>query len=234
VASERAGSGRLHRVGSSSARSIEGHALTEGLHIDHVVYGVMDVEAAAERLRRDHGLGSLPGGRLQGGTTNRIVPLEPPIFLELLGVTDTSQSDGAWLAHALAGKDRVLWWCLGVDDIDDAADRRGLPIHSSEMEMVDGPPRLFRTAGMPNYPLPFFISFEMDLEERMRLRRARYEEAAHECEPGRYTWVEVGDTPEMLGAWLGDHDLPVRHLANRPSGIHGCGIATSRGEVVLR
>ena len=206
----------------------------EGLHIDHVVYGAVDIDATAERLRREHGLGSVPGGRLSGGTTNRIVPLEPPIFLELLGVTDDEQSDGAWLAHTLAGEDRVLWWCLGVDDIDATADRRGLPVHRSEMEMIDGPPRHFATAGMPNFPLPFFISFDMPLEERMRLRQTRYAEAAHDCEVGGYTFVEVGDTPQMLTAWLGEHDLPVRHITNAPSGIRGVGIATSRGEIVLR
>lgn len=208
--------------------------MNEGLHIDHVVYGVVDIEAAAERLRREYGLGSLPGGRLQGGTTNRIVPLAPPIFLELLGVTDPTQSDGAWLSQTLAGEDRVLWWCLGVDDIDAAAERRGLPIHASEMEMVDGPPRQFSTAGMPNYPLPFFISFDMPLEERMSLRERRYAEAEHDCAPGGYTFVEVGDTPQLLDAWLGEHDLPLRYVEGARSGIQAAGIATDRGEIVLR
>lgn len=207
---------------------------SEGLHIDHVIYAAVDVDAAAERLRREHGLGSLPGGVLQGGTTNRIVPLEPPGFLELLGITDPTLPDGAWLAHALAGRDRVLWWCLGVDDLDDAAERRGLPLRASRMEMVDGPPRAFRTAGMTSYPLPFFISFDMDRDDRMRLREARYREAAHDCAPGGFTFVEVGDTPEMFGAWLGEHDMPVRHVPGAPSGIRAVGIATERGEVVLR
>jgi hypothetical protein len=207
---------------------------SEGLHIDHVIYGVMDVDVAAERLRREYGLGSVPGGVLLGGTTNRIVPLAPPAFLELVGVSDPTLSDGAWLAETLAGRDRVLWWCLGVDDLDETARRRGLPIQSAEMEMVDGPPRLFRTAGMHRYPLPFFISFEMNLEARMRLRETRYREAAHECEPGGFTFVEVGDTPEMLDAWLGDHGLPVRHVPGGPPGIRTAGIATARGEIVLR
>ncbi len=207
---------------------------SEGLHIDHVIYAVMDVDIAAERLQREYGLGSLPGGVLQGGTTNRIVPLAPPVFLELVGVADPTLPDGAWLSETLAGRDRVLWWCLGVDDMDDTAERRGLPIQSAEMEMVDGPPRLFRTAGMPQYPRPFFISFEMEPEALMRLRETRYREAAHECEPGGFTFVEVGDSPEMLGAWLGDHDLSVRHVPDKPSGIHAVGIETARGEVVLR
>ena len=193
-----------------------------------------DIDAAAERLRREHGLGSVPGGRLPGGVTNRIVPLEPPIFLELLGVTDPSQPDGAWLSQRLAGQDQVIWWCLVVSDIHQAAAQRGLPVHTGEMQMVDGPPRFFRTAAMPHFPLPFFISFDMADEERMQLREQRYREAAHECEPGGYTLLEVGDTPDLLNAWIGEHDLPVRHAPDKPSGIHAAGIATDRGEVVLR
>ncbi|MGI9539153.1 MAG: VOC family protein [Miltoncostaeaceae bacterium] len=206
----------------------------QGLHIDHVIYGVVDIDAAAERLRRDHGLGSLPSGVLGGGTTNRMVPLEPPAFLELLGVADPEQPDGAWLSQTLGGEDRVLWWCLGVDDIDAAADRCGIPVQGGQMPMVDGPPRFFRTAGMPQYPFPFFISFDMDAEERLDLRRAQYREAAHDCEPGGYTYVEVGDTPEMLASRLGEHDLPVQHVPGAPVGIRACGIATDRGEIELR
>ncbi|MFA9566261.1 MAG: hypothetical protein ACERLM_16425, partial [Acidimicrobiales bacterium] len=44
-------------------------------------------------------------------------------------------------------------------DLDETARRRGLPIESGRMEMVDGSLTTFRTAGMPRYPLPFFISF---------------------------------------------------------------------------
>ena len=114
---------------------------TEGLYIDHVIYGVVDVDATAERLRRDYGLGSVSGGIHLGGTTNRVVPLAPPSYLELLGVGDPALSDGAWLSQTLGGRDRVLWWVLGVDDLDDAARRRGLPIQSGTMEMADGSSR---------------------------------------------------------------------------------------------
>ena len=207
---------------------------TEGLYIDHVIYGVVDVDAAAERLRRDHGLGSVPGAIHLGGTTNRVVPLAPPTFLELLGVGDPTLNDGAWLSETLSGRDRVLWWALGVDDLDETARRRGLPVESGRMEMVDGSLSTFRTAGMPRYPLPFFISFDIDHEARMRLRQARYRDAGHDCEPGAFTFVEVGDTAELLGAWLGDHGLPVRHVPGRLPGINAVGIETSRGEVVIR
>lgn len=208
--------------------------LGEGMYIDHVIYGVLDVNAAAERLRRDYGLGSVPGGIHLGGTTNRIVPLAPPTFLELLGVGDPTLGDGAWLSETLAGRDRLLWWALGVDDLDETARRRGLALQVGMMDMTDGPQRTFRTAGMPRYPLPFFISFEIDPEARMRLSQARYREAGHDCEPGAFTFVEVGDTPERLDAWLGDHGLPIRHVAGAPPGIHAAGIESARGEMVIR
>lgn len=98
----------------------------EGFVIDHVIYGVVDIDAACERLRREFGLGRVPGGEHLGGTSNRFVPLGPECFLELLGVEDTSKDDGAWLEATLQGQDRVLWWCLGVDDLDDTAARRVL------------------------------------------------------------------------------------------------------------
>jgi hypothetical protein len=205
---------------------------TEGMYIDHVIYGVMDIDAAAERLRDEHGLGSVPGGVHLGGTTNRLVPLAPPTFLELLGVGDTSLADAAWLAQTLDGHDRVLWWVLGVDDLDETARRRGLPIRTGTMEMADGARTTFQTAGMERYPLPFFIGYGADHEARMRTWQARSREAGHVCEPGGFTFVEAGG-PELLDAWLGDHGLPLRH-GSAPSGISAVGIETDRGEVVIR
>jgi hypothetical protein len=205
----------------------------EGMYIDHVIYGVVDVDAAAERLRREHGLGSVPGGVHLGGTTNRLVPLEPPTFLELLGVGDPTLDDGAWLSRTLDGQDRLLWWVLGVDDLDETAGRRGLPVQTGTMPFADGGTATFHTAGMSRYPLPFFIAYETDLEARMTLWRDRYREAGHACEPGAIEWIEAGESPALLDAWLGDHGLPVRHAPGRP-GIVSAAIATARGEAVIR
>lgn len=205
----------------------------EGFFIDHVIYGAVDIDATAERLRRDYGLGSIAGGLHLGGTTNRIIPLAPPTFLELLGIGDTSLSDGAWLAQTLQGRDRVLWWALGVADLEDTARRRGLAIQSGTMQMSDGSTAVFRTAGMPRYPLPFFVDSLMDPERRMQMWHERYREAAHDCAPGAYTFVEVAEPAEYISAWLGDHDLPIRHAATPGRGITRAGIATDRGEVLL-
>jgi hypothetical protein len=205
----------------------------EGFFIDHVIYGCVDIDATADRLRRDYGLGSLPGGHHLGGTTNRIIPLEPPTFLELLGIGDTSLSDGAWLAQVLEGQDRVLWWALGVDDIEESARRRGLPVQHGTMEMSNGTTARFRTAGMPRYPLPFFVAPDADDQQRVRIWRERYEAAGHDVAPGTFTFVEVGEPAGYLDAWLGDHQLPVRHTAIPERGITRFGIATANGEIVL-
>ncbi|MCB0881806.1 MAG: VOC family protein [Thermoleophilia bacterium] len=207
----------------------------EGLYIDHVIYGAVDIEAACERLRQEFGLGWVPGGRHLGGTTNRFVPLGPQCFLELLGVGDTTKADGAWLEATLQGRDRVLWWCMGVDDIDAAAERRGLPVHAGRGEGADGGTMTFRTAGMPLYPQPFFVQMAGDPEERRRIQAERYEAAGHTCAPTGFTFVEVGDQREVLEAFLGpDHGLPVRYAPGTGRGAHACGIATADGEIVIR
>ncbi|MFN8108635.1 MAG: VOC family protein [Thermoleophilia bacterium] len=205
----------------------------EGMYIDHVIYGVVDIDAAAERLRREYGLGSVPGGRHLGGTTNRIVPLKPPLYLELLGVGDTSLADAAWLAQTLNGTDRPIWWVLGVDDLDESAHRRGLPVQQGLMAMADGGEVKFRNAGMNRYPLPFFVAYVGDQDTRMRTWERRFAEAGHECVPGGFSFVEVGGGPDLMDAWLGDHGLPVRHTG-APTGITAVGIETDRGEVVIR
>ena len=72
----------------------------EGFVIDHVIHGVVDIDAASARLREEFGLGSVPGSPHLGGTVSRIVPLGPECFLELLGIDDTGKSDGASAGEA--------------------------------------------------------------------------------------------------------------------------------------
>lgn len=208
---------------------------SEGFFIDHVIYGVMDIDAACERLREEYGLGWVPGGKHLGGTSNRFVPLGPECFLELLGVQDTSKDDGAWLEATLQGQDRILWWCLGGNDLDDTAARRGLPVHVGQAPNDDRETLTFRTAGMPQYPLPFSIELAGERQARHELQATRYEAAAHTCGPTGYTFVEVGDHEAVLEGWLGaGHGLPVRYAPGTGRGIHACGIATADGEIVLR
>ncbi len=205
----------------------------EGFFIDHVIYGVVDVDAAADRLRHEFGLGSVPGGLHLGGTTNRIVPLGVPVYLELLGIGDPSLADGAWLQAALDGRDRPLWWVLGCTDLEETARRRGLHVQHGTMAMADGTQLGFRTAGMPRYPLPFFLEYDVSHDERTAAMKRHSTAADHECAPGGFTFVEVADPPPVIDGWLGDHDLDVRFCPTQGSGIRSAGIATDRGEIVI-
>src|SRR5262249_52863075 len=102
----------------------------EMMQIDHVVYGVQDLEAAAARFRERYGLLSVPGGvHPAWGTGNRIVPLGPS-YIELLGVMDQDTASQSFLGRDLqartANGDRLVGWCVRTDDLDATAARLGL------------------------------------------------------------------------------------------------------------
>jgi hypothetical protein len=103
------------------------------LALDHVIYGTRDLDAAAERLRAEHGLGSVVGGRHGGGTVNRVVPLEPPLYLELLAVADLSGAEARLVDEILAatgGEDELRRW-LGAEAAE-----------AVPLRFVEGPPRI--------------------------------------------------------------------------------------------
>ena len=98
------------------------------MQIDHVIWATADLDAAAERLERTHGLRAGGGGRHDGmGTHNRIVPLGRG-YLELLAVADAEEAAGSALGRAvterLAGVgEGLMGWAVSTDDV--AAWRRG-------------------------------------------------------------------------------------------------------------
>ena len=186
----------------------------EGFVIDHVIYGVVDVDAASERLREEHGLGSVAGSPHLGGTNSRIVPLGPECFLELLGIEDASKDDGRWLEATLQGQDRVLWWCLGVTDLDDTAARRGLPLRSGQVR-EDRPDSLtFRSAGMPQFPLPFFLALVGDPARGTGSRSsATRPPATRTRPPGTRSWRSATTSP----CWrAGSDPITACRCATRP------------------
>lgn len=207
--------------------------MSEGFFIDHVIYGVQNVDTAAKRLRREFGLGSVPGGVHLGGTTNRLIPLKPPAYIELLGIGDPTKPDGAWLTSALAGGERVLWWVLSVDDIERSAEQRGLPVQSGLMQMTDGSSLTFRTAGMNRYPLPFFVAYDAGPEARVDHMHRLLDEADHDCVPGHISWVELGGPPELLDGWLGANELPIHAAEAAHPGITRAAVACDTGEIVF-
>jgi len=207
------------------------------LRIDHVVCGVRDLDAAAERLWRDHGLGSAAGGRHPGqGTANRIVPLGDS-YVELMAVVEPAETlesvFGRWVEVAVAGGDRLIAWVLSTDDLDGVASRLDLPVTVGSRARPDGVTLSWEMAGiektMADPSLPYFIAWDAPPE----LHPGRME-VQHRVRPQGISWVEVSAPRVKLDDWLGGEELPVRVEEHGTPALRSVGIATEEGEIVLR
>jgi catechol 2,3-dioxygenase-like lactoylglutathione lyase family enzyme len=206
------------------------------LRIDHVIYGVRDLNAAAEWFARELGFASYPGGRHTGrGTGNVIVPLGHD-YVELLGIVDTAEAAQAASARALraqiADGDRLTAWCLSTDDLDEVAGRLGLTPADWSRELPDGTTLRWRLAGrevaMENPTLPFFISWQVPEDQHPSCAAV-----PHRVRPIGIAWIEVAGDRSELERWLGGAALPVR-LVDGPSEVRAVGIRTADGELVIR
>src|SRR5262245_52929933 len=174
------------------------------LRIDHVVLAVGDLDAAAERLLRDHGLASVPGGRHERwGTANRIVPLGET-YLELIAVVDADlargSAFGAAVARAATDGDRWVTWAVRDDRLDATAERLGLSIETGERVRPDGTILRWRNAGIDeptrSPELPFFIAWdvaETDLPGRTPVE--------HPSGPAAIARLELAGEAASWGAW---------------------------------
>jgi hypothetical protein len=206
------------------------------MQIDHVVYGVRDLEAAASRIEEEFGLGSVSGGRHPGwGTGNRIVPLGPN-YVELLAAVDRGEAErselGQSLIAAVANGDRFLGWCVSTDDIDAVAARLDLPVTAGTRERPDGNVLRWRSAGLERAlaepSLPFFITWDVPAD----LHPGRMG-ADHVARPQGIDWLEIGGDALRLNEWLDGSELPVRVIGG-PPGVLAVGIAAQPDEIVLR
>ena len=112
------------------------------------------------------------------------------------------------------------------------AARLGRDIEAGSIAAADGSTSSWRVVASDDSSMPFFITYDGDLDARLRRWQERVREAGNES-LGGFTFVEVGDDPERMRAWLGDADLPIRFVNGRP-GLHAVGIAGRTGEIVLR
>jgi len=206
------------------------------MQIDHVVYAVQDLEAAATRMKQEFGLGSVPGGHHPGwGTGNRIVPLGPS-YIELLAPVDPAvagQSElGRALVEAVAEGDRFLGWCVSTEGLDAVAARLDLPVGEGARERPDGVVLRWRSAGLERAlaepSLPFFITW--DIPDELHPGRA---EADHVGTPQGIAWLEIGGDALRLNEWLQGSELPVR-VVGGPPGVLAAAIAADSGEIVVR
>jgi hypothetical protein len=203
--------------------------------IDHVVYAVRDLDAAARQLLDEHGLASIPGGRHpRWGTANRIVPLGDT-YLELLAVEDPAVApalSGPLLA-ATADGDRWYSICVADDDLGTTAARLGLEVHPGVRTRPDGAEIRWRGAGFddPGRPpwLPFFITWDVPDD----LLPGRAPAPAHPSGASGIEAVEVGGDRATLAAWIGDEGrrLPIVVVDDEP-GVRAVRLVTDHLDVV--
>src|SRR3954466_6980902 len=103
------------------------------MRLDHAIWATRDLDAAAARFEREHGLAAAGGGRHEGmGTHNRIVPLGGG-YLELLAVADPGEAAGSDLGRAVTARlaaagEGLMGWAVAVDDVGRVAERLGTEI----------------------------------------------------------------------------------------------------------
>ena len=207
------------------------------LRIDHAVYAVRDLEAAAARFDERYGLAATPGGvHPRWGTGNRIVALGGDRYLELIAVVDPSVAATTVLGRAIAERtvDGEGWFalCLGDDAIASTAGRLGLALEPGSRAMPDGRVVSWRGAGIDDPSrtpdLPFFIEWTGDADTHPGAQRG-----AHRSHATDVAWVEIAGDARRFGAWTAAASLPVRFVDGEP-GIVSVGLTTPSGELVVR
>ena len=180
------------------------------MHIDHVIYGVRDLEVAADRINADLGLSSIAGGRHDGqGTHNRIVPLGDGSFLELLAVADAEEANnsaiGALLMARMEQGEGLIGWAVAVPDLRPIVERLGTSI-----SVVGRQGRTARLTGVKESLAKPFLPFFIERKIVRPVDGVRVDARA-------IRWIELVGDSQVLSAWLGDATLPVRIVAGPPS-----------------
>ena len=200
--------------------------------IDHVVWGVADLDAAAAVVLERYGLASVAGGRHPGwGTANRIIPLGDS-YLELLAVVDPAEaaSDpiGRGLAGLLAGGGGLLLVCLRTGDLDGVGARLSLPVDAKSRLLPDGTRIGWRTAGLAaalaNPSLPFFIEWAVAPERHPGAMAVQ-----HRIPAPMIASVRIGADPGELAAWLGGEAAPL--VCGGPPGVNEVTLSTADGDL---
>jgi glyoxalase-like protein len=202
------------------------------LELDHVLFAVRDLAAAAASFEKRHGLVSVEGGRHPGwGTANRIVPLGST-YLELIAVVDAAEARsspfGAWVAEAASDEPQLLGWAARTDDLDGVADRNGLTILGGSRRAPDGALLRWRTAGFERATTESCFPFFIEWSPETRFPGLAAEPRAVEIRELRL----VGDE-RRLADWLGgDHGLPIVVRPGEPA-VESLVLSGRDGRLVL-
>ena len=200
------------------------------MELDHVLFAVTDLEAAAREFEARYGMSSVDGGRHRDwGTANRIVPLGSS-YLELVAVVDAGvaagSSFGSWVGVGATDSGRPIGWAVRTSGLDAVAGRLGLTVRSGSRLTPSGEELRWRSAGVDQAIaepcLPFFIEWG----EGVRLP------GAENPRPATISRLVLEGNPDRLTSWLGDHSLPIRVLSG-PAEVAAVVLSTSAGEIIL-
>lgn len=207
----------------------------EVLRLDHVVYGVADLDRAAERWRADYGLEATAGGRhARWGTANRIIPLGDT-YLELISVVDPEQAQETVFGRRIAAMftERDGWYTpvVATDDIEAVAARLGLVVEPGRRTRPDGIELSWRSTGFEDPArelwMPFFMQWDIaaDLHPGMT-------PANHSRSVAGISRIEVGGDAARLDSWLGGADVGIQ-VVDGPAGVRRVRLSTDDGELVI-
>jgi hypothetical protein len=202
--------------------------------IDHVVLAVADLDEAGERLRREHGLASFPGGvHADWGTGNRIVPMGDD-YLELISVVDPDVGRTTVLGRALLGltadgADRWFAVCLADTDLDATAERLRLRIEQGSRVRPDGAELRWRGAGLTEAArepwFPFFIAW--NVQPGLHPGSAT---VSHDVAVTGIANVELEGDASRLRGWLGpDGDVLPLTVVEGDRGMRAVTLSTAEG-----
>jgi hypothetical protein len=216
------------------------------VEVDHVLLAAADLDEAAARLEREHGLLALGGGRHPGlGTANRIVPLGEQ-YLELIAVVDEAEAASSRLGRRVK---RALWegrtfvdWALRTSALDALrqrlhdADWNLPPGWEGSRQRPDGVVLRWRTQELESTLRPTAIPFviEWDVPDGMHPGRlpAEHPSGARRLSRVRLGTQQVAGVREKLRLLLGESELyEVSEAAG--DGIFEVVLEGTRGSVVL-
>ena len=206
-----------------------GVAAPRAAAIDHVVWAVPDLAAAAAGLTR--ATGDMPSG---GGVhpvwgTRNVIFAAGHSYLELITVQDPDTACetafGRRVRDVAAQGGGLAMWAVRLPDLAAVADRLSLVPVAGTRLADDGQLLTWSTAGTEEAAvsgLPFFISWTQGLPPHA-LGRASLPAT-------RLASLTTSDEPEQLRAWIGEALPGVGHTSGH-GGLERVVLSTGLGEV---
>src|SRR5947208_10720523 len=109
--------------------------------IDHVILNVDDLDGAARTFRDRYGLVALPGGVFPDGVANRVIPLDPPQYIELIAVVDRAAAERLMPSDERTQfESRRGWmgWGISCIDIERVSARTGVSVVAGSIQDDEG------------------------------------------------------------------------------------------------